>query len=347
MRRFLLVLLLLLTALFVFSPDINQWQKNSLKNSAIVYDHKHKPIYWQGPPYRDYQTLNNIPHIIVEAVRTTEDHRFFFHDGIDWISLGRAIRHLIKTGRKDIGASTITMQLARNAFLSPQKTYWRKIKELFIAVKIEAMLTKSQIMELYLNRIYLGEGSYGVSAAAWRYYGKELSELTLAESAMIAGLPQAPSRNNPIKNPLAALKRRNFVLRKLLQHKIIDQIGYNDAISKPITSDLRAWPKQKIFASMIVRSSQKISTSIDRKLQEKFAPRQYLENCEKFHGENSLVFYSNVIALLDIRSKGVLAIIKNPGIAPAPCICAISTNKKFDLNSNIFDNVPHLALGST
>lgn len=243
MKKIIATILIGIITFISLTPDINAWLQNPFKNSQIVFSADGKPLHWQGPPYRAYVRFSEIPNILVEAVRTTEDHRFFFHEGIDWIAMSRAIKHLIKTGRKDIGASTITMQLARNAFLSSEKTYSRKIKELIFAIKIDAILSKHKIMELYLNRIYLGQGAYGVRASAWRYYGKKLSELTLPEIAMIAGLPQAPSKKNPITNRTQAIKRRNFVLKKLYKHKVISQTEYMHARQSKSTAKLYNWPK--------------------------------------------------------------------------------------------------------
>ena len=253
MKKLVYFILLLCLGFYALTPDISQWLKQPFTSSSIIYSADHKPLYWQGPPYRKYVKFEQIPTIMIEAIRTTEDHRFFFHDGIDWIALVRAIKHLVRTGRKDIGASTITMQLARNSFLSSEKNYSRKLKELIIAVKLDALLSKKQIMELYLNRIYLGQGSYGIAAAAWRYYGKSLDQLTLAETAMIAGLPQAPSKNNPIVRAKKAKLRRNFVLKKLLKHKVISQSEFITASNSNLTVKLHKWPKNPKYQNLIKR----------------------------------------------------------------------------------------------
>lgn len=258
MKKLIIFLLLVIFSIIYLTPDIGSWVKDPFQKSSIVFDSDGNPLHWQGPPYRNYVVLSEVPKTLIEAIRTTEDHRFFFHEGVDWIALTRAIKHLLATGRKDIGASTITMQLARNAFLSPEKTYSRKIKELIFAIKIDAVLSKNKILELYLNRIYLGKGAYGVATAAWRYYGRNMSQLSLAEQAMIAGLPQAPSKNNPIANRKSALKRRNFVLWKLYKHKIISQSSYNNAKKKPVTARIHKWPKNTKLAKMITKSNQKI-----------------------------------------------------------------------------------------
>ena len=166
-----------------------------------------------------------IPACIKQAFLAGEDARFYEHPGVDWQGISRAVFHLVRTGEKTVGGSTITQQLARNFFLSFEKTYVRKLKEIFLALKIERELSKQEILELYLNKIFLGHRAYGVGAAAQVYYGKQLHELSLAQCAMIAALPKAPSRINPISSPERALERRNYVLDRLRE---LDYIGVTD-----------------------------------------------------------------------------------------------------------------------
>jgi len=175
--------------------------------------------------------------MLVHAVLATEDQRFFDHPGVDVFGLARATVRMIQTGTKSQGGSTITMQVARNFFLNRKKTFLRKFNEIMLAIKIDRELSKEKILELYLNKIYLGNRAYGVGAAAKIYYGKTLKELSLAQLAMIAGLPQAPSTQNPIANPLAAKKRRDHVLERLLEEKYITEAQYQQAINEPITTN--------------------------------------------------------------------------------------------------------------
>jgi len=175
--------------------------------------------------------IDQIPKPLIQAILATEDTHFYSHHGVDFMALLRAARAVIHSGHKVQGASTITMQVARNFFLTPQKTYTRKIKEILLAIKIDSTLSKQQILELYLNKVYFGKGAYGVVAAAHVYYRKSLNQLTLPEMAMIAGLPQSPSRNNPFANPARALKRRNHVLKRMLNAGYINQKAYEDAIT--------------------------------------------------------------------------------------------------------------------
>ena len=168
-----------------------------------------------GEKRRTPKKLEEIPELMQQAFLSAEDNRFYEHGGVDYQGILRAVINLVRTGERGQGGSTITMQLARNFYLSKEKTYTRKINEIFLAFKIESELSKQQILELYLNKIYLGKRAYGVAAASQIYYGKGLEELSIAQIAMIAGLPKAPSRYNPIVNPERALSRRNYVLSRM------------------------------------------------------------------------------------------------------------------------------------
>ncbi|NPA71489.1 MAG: penicillin-binding protein 1A [Gammaproteobacteria bacterium] len=166
---------------------------------------------------------HEIPERMTQAIISSEDESFFEHGGVDYKGLGRAVFELITTGKKKSGGSTITMQVARNFFLSKEKTYLRKLNEIMLAYKIEGELSKQEILALYLNKIFLGYRSYGVAAAAKTYYSKPISELSLDEFAMIAGLPKAPSAYNPIANPSRAKLRRNYVLRRMHDQNYITE----------------------------------------------------------------------------------------------------------------------------
>ncbi len=179
---------------------------------------------------------NAIPKQLIHAFLASEDDHFFDHSGVDYRGLSRALYSLLTTGQKTQGGSTITMQVARNFFLSNEKTYLRKLNEIILAFQIEKLLSKEEILTLYLNKIYLGKRAYGIAAAAKIYYDRPLSELTLAEIAMIAGLPKAPSRFNPIVNPSRAKLRRNYVLRRMWEVGYIDQQEYLVATKTPITA---------------------------------------------------------------------------------------------------------------
>ncbi len=180
--------------------------------------------------YRD------IPEQMVQAILASEDDRFFEHPGVDYQGLLRAAYGVITTGKKTQGGSTITMQLARNFFLGREKTYLRKLNEIILSLQIEHKLTKQEILALYLNKIFLGNRAYGVSAAAKVYYGKDLSTLNLAQFAMIAGLPKAPSKFNPVVNPDRAKLRRDYVLRRMFELNKITEPDFLAAKAAPVTA---------------------------------------------------------------------------------------------------------------
>lgn len=191
-----------------------------------------------GEKIRNPLTLDAIPKKVIQGFLAAEDNRFYEHPGVDYQGLLRASVTLLKTGEKRQGGSTITMQVARNFFLSNEKTYLRKVREILLAIKIENELPKDKILEIYLNKIYLGNHAYGVSAAAEVYYGKTVDQLDLAEIAMIAGLPKAPSTFNPIVNPDRALVRRDYVLERMRSLNFIDQTNYESALAVPNTAEL-------------------------------------------------------------------------------------------------------------
>lgn len=178
--------------------------------------------------------IENVPDRLKHAVLSAEDADFYHHPGVDWHGIARAGWHVIVTGGdKGSGGSTITQQVARNFFLSPEKLYSRKLTEIFIALRIEHELSKDQILELYLNKMFLGHRSYGVAAAAEYYYGKTLDQLTVAECALIASTFQLPSAVNPINNPKRAIARRNWVLGEMLRHNYITKPVYQQSIAEP------------------------------------------------------------------------------------------------------------------
>ena len=189
-----------------------------------------------GEKRRTPKNLEEIPDLMEQAFLSAEDDRFFEHPGVDYQGILRAVVNLVMTGQRGQGGSTITMQLARNFYLSNEKTYLRKLNEILLALKIERELDKEKILELYLNKIYLGNRSYGVAAAAQIYYGLDLDELSLAQVAMIAGLPKAPSTYNPIVNPERAIIRRDYVLSRMLKLNYITAAQYEEHKNAPVTA---------------------------------------------------------------------------------------------------------------
>ena len=201
-----------------------------------VYTREGELLAEFGEKRRTPLRLDEVPEQLIQAFLAGEDDRYFEHPGVDWQGLTRAVLYLIRTGEKGPGGSTITMQVARNFFLTREKTYIRKLNEILLALKIERELTKEEILELYVNKIFLGHRAYGVGAAAQVYYGLPVTELDLAQLAMIAGLPKAPSRFNPVTNPQQAVARRAYVLRRMLELDYIDQAEHDKARDAPVTA---------------------------------------------------------------------------------------------------------------
>ncbi|MDD2759874.1 MAG: PBP1A family penicillin-binding protein [Methylomonas sp.] len=214
-------------------PDISQLDNVQYQTPLRIYSQDHLLIGQFGEKRRIPVSINEIPKQQINAFLAAEDERFYSHPGIDYRGLLRAANHLIATGKKKQGGSTITMQVARNFLLSKEKTFLRKLKEILLALQIEHRYTKDQILELYLNKIYMGQRAYGIAAAARAYYGKDLKELELHQQAMIAGLPKAPSIYNPIADTERSLERRNYVLRRMLELQLIDTTKYRQALRTP------------------------------------------------------------------------------------------------------------------
>lgn len=215
-------------------PSIDTIRNVQMQIPLRVYSSDKQLIAMFGEKRRIPVTLDQVPKPLIQAILATEDQRFFDHPGVDFMGLMRAAVEVLKTGTKSQGGSTITMQVARNFFLTRKKTYIRKLNEVLLALKIDRTLSKDKILELYLNKIYFGHRAYGVAAAAEVYFGKKLNELTLPEMAMLAGLPKAPSSLNPISNPAAAVERRNHVLERMLIQNYISKTTYETAIRAPL-----------------------------------------------------------------------------------------------------------------
>lgn len=263
-------------------PDINALNTVQLQVPLQIYTSDHKLIAAFGEKRRIPVPYDQIPKPLIQAVLATEDQRYFQHSGVDLPGLGRAAVALVLTGKKLQGGSTITMQVARSFYLSRHKTFGRKLREILLAMKIEHKLTKEKILELYLNKVFLGNRAYGVGAAAEIYYGKSLNELSIDEYAMIAGLPKAPSTLNPLANPEGALKRRNHVLDRMHEEHYIDTPTYTKAIAAPLNAsyhDLKTEVKapfvaelarsqlEQMYGESIYTDGFKATTTIDSRLQ--------------------------------------------------------------------------------
>ncbi|HEY5734064.1 MAG TPA: penicillin-binding protein 1A [Gammaproteobacteria bacterium] len=301
----LLIGLLLVTGIYSYYspqlPAIEVLRDVHFQVPLKIFSRDHELIAEFGEKRRSPVSYSAIPERLIEAFLAAEDDRFFEHPGVDYQGIIRAASQLIKTGKKTQGGSTITMQVARNFFLTNEKTYERKIKEILLALKIEQSLSKEDILELYLNKIYLGKRAYGVGAAAEVYYGTKLTNLDLAQIAMIAGLPKAPSRYNPIADPARALSRRNYVLDRMLQLGYIDQQTYELHSNAPLTAQVYAPVVQvdaphvaemvraqmvEYFGEDAYTDGYRVTTTLDIDGQKaaNLALRQALEDYDRRHG---------------------------------------------------------------
>lgn len=287
--------------LFSQLPSPAELKDTRLQVPLRVYTRDERLMGEFGRKRRIPLGIEEIPDILIKAVLAAEDKHFFKHPGVDWQGLTRAVLHLVRTGEKGPGGSTITMQVARNFFLTREKTYLRKTNEILLALRIEQEFTKEEILTLYLNKIFFGQRAYGVGAAARVYYGATLDQLTLPQVAMIAGLPKAPSHFNPIVDPTQASVRRNYVLGRMREIGFIGDEEYTDAIDAPITAKLhgrsveveapyvaemvRVW-MEEAFGPDVYTDGYHVYTTIDSRYQEHAnrALREALLAYDRRHG---------------------------------------------------------------
>jgi penicillin-binding protein 1A len=231
-------------------PSVESLRSIQLQIPLRVYSHDQKLIAEFGEMRRAPIAFADIPEDFIAALLSAEDDNFSQHHGVDFSSLLRAATQLLKTGQIQSGGSTITMQVAKNFFLTSERSFSRKITEILLALQIERELSKEEILELYVNKIYLGHRAYGIEAAAQVYYGKPIGELSLAQMAMIAGLPKAPSAFNPLVNPTRSKERRDWILGRMHRLGKIDQARYLAAIEEPIAASYHV-PKPELSAPYI------------------------------------------------------------------------------------------------
>ncbi|MBT4519705.1 MAG: peptidase, partial [Halieaceae bacterium] len=217
-------------------PDVETLRDVKLQTPMRVYTREGDLIGQFGEQKRNPLSFDEIPETFVNALLAAEDDNFFHHRGIDIAGLLRAVSELVLTGQKGSGGSTLTMQVARNYFLTLERTFIRKFKEILLAIEIERALNKQEIFELYFNRIFLGHRAYGFEAASRVYYGKGINELDLAQWAMLAGIPKAPSRNNPISGARAGESRRNWILNRMAHLGYITDAQSKAATNQPVTA---------------------------------------------------------------------------------------------------------------
>ncbi len=228
-------------------PEMSMLKKAPLLKPLQVFSSDQKLIAEYGGKLSVPVEYDQIPSDFIHAFLAAEDSSFFEHSGISFKGLGRAVSETITGSDVQTGGSTITMQVAKNYYLSPERTLKRKLTEIFLARKIEQNLTKEEILTLYVNKIFLGKNAYGIAAAGKIYYNKGLDELSLAQMAMISGLPKAPSKYNPVANPKRALERRNWILGRMLQLGYIQQNQYQAAIAEPLNLDMPNRSTRNVF----------------------------------------------------------------------------------------------------
>lgn len=282
-------------------PDMSSLKKAPLLKPLQVYTADNKLIAEYGGKLSIPVKYEEIPITFIHAFLAAEDSSFFEHNGISFKGLGRALTESVTGSDVQTGGSTITMQVAKNYYLSPERTLKRKLTEVFLARKIEQNLTKQEILSSYVNKIFLGKNAYGIAAAARIYYNKNINELTTAQMAMIAGLPKAPSKYNPVVNPERALERRNWILGRMLQLGYINQAQYQKAVAEPINlnmidrsvSNVFPYVGEMVRAELVehfgeqaIDSGYKVYTTIDSNRQRyaEEAVQEGLEAYDRRHG---------------------------------------------------------------
>jgi len=286
-------------------PDIKTLRDIQYQTPFSIYTKDNVFIAQYGEKKRKPIHIKQIPKRQIQAFLAAEDDRYYEHPGVDYKGLIRASLQLLLTGKKKQGGSTITMQVTRNFLLSSEKTYTRKLKEIILSLQIEDNYSKDEILELYLNKIYMGHRSYGIVAAAETYYGKSLDVLSLAQQAMIAGLPKAPSIYNPVTNPQRALLRRNYVLKRMASLGYTSQALVDNALKESVSAKIHTpltelsapymaeMIRQKIvkkYGKEAYTSGMKVYTTLDQSLQNTatLALRNTLHKYDKRHGYRAL-----------------------------------------------------------
>ncbi|WP_288132397.1 penicillin-binding protein 1A [Microbulbifer sp.] len=282
-------------------PSIERLRDIRLQTPLRIYSSDMQLIGEFGEKRRSPIDIEQTPEMFVKAILAAEDDGFYSHSGVSIKGLMRAVRQLVASGSIQSGGSTLTMQVARNFFLSREQRFIRKFNEILLSLQIEQELSKDEILELYINKIFLGNRAYGFQAAAHVYYGKDINELNLAQWAMMAGLPKAPSAYNPLANPTRALVRRNWILKRMLELGYIRQDEYKNSITAPVSAryhgrdlDLSApyvaemarKEAVDLFGDAAYTDGYQVVTTVDSKLQEaaRKALQKGLETYDSRHG---------------------------------------------------------------
>ena len=270
-------------------PDVDSLRDVQLQVPLRVYTRDGKLIAAIGEQRRIPVSYEQIPKRLIQAFLATEDDRFFRHHGVDWQGILRAAVANLKAGGIRQGASTITMQVARDMFLTPRRDMKRKMSEIYISLLMEAEFTKEEIFSLYVNKIFLGQRAYGVGAAAEVYFGKTLDQLTVAEMATLAGIPTAPSVVNPVANADAATTRRTHVLGRMLELGYITQAEYDAAKSSPMES--------RLHGASIEVDAQYVAEMVRSEMQAKYGDAVYTAGYKVFTSIDSRLEAAGTVAL--------------------------------------------------
>ncbi len=322
---------------------------------------------------RDPVPLDDIPDMLVAALLTTEDRHFYQHRGINFKGILRAIVQNLRKGRYAQGGSTLTQQLAKTLFLTPRKSILRKLREAVLALQLERRYTKDEILTLYLNQIYLGSGAYGVSSAARVYFDKEPTEMNLAQCALIAGLPKGPSRYSPLVNPDRAIKRRNVVLKQMVDTGAITRSDYESALAEPLVlhksernranahhfiNHIKQQLEASVGADRLYKGGLTVHTTLSTKLQNAAADavEHGLAQLDSRRASHQLLAPLPQAALLavDISTGGILAMIggrpgdkgdfnratmakRQPGSAFKPMVYGLAVEQEFNQHQTLLD----------
>jgi len=298
-------------------PQAEELRDVRLQVPLLVYSRDGRLMAQFGEKQRTPARFDDVPSVLVQAVLAAEDDRFFEHPGFDYQGYLRAgLNFLLSGGDRSQGGSTITIQVARTFFLNRDKTFVRKFKELILATRIEREFSKQEILELYLNTTFFGQNSYGVVAAAQKYFDKELSEISVSDAAIIGGIPQGPSILNPYNNATASAQRRSYVLRRMLELSFISESQYREALDTPVVSrrygpqlELAApYVAEMVRAELIRRlgpaayeAGLKVTTTIDSRLQRtaQQALRNGLVAYDERHGYRGAVAQLNLATFME------------------------------------------------
>ena len=352
-------------------PEIRQLDHMIPPSTTNIYDRKDQLLDEWFIEKREQLTYDEIPHLLIQAILTTEDRLFYKHNGVCIRGIFRAIIKDILAGKYIEGASTITQQLAKTLFLTNEKRITRKIKEAILAFQLERRYTKNEILTRYLNQVYFGSGAYGIKSAAKIYFGKKIRELTIAECALIAGLPKAPSWYSPLINIKKATKRRNIVLKQMFDTEIISHEEYHRAHDSPIylkknvqmqdrpvffLDTVRTTLEEKFDSEYVYQKGLSVQTTIDTDLQHvsEKAVEKHLKIIEKRNPSLTHDDLQAAVVVIQNNTGNILAMVggrkqeenyynralkarRQPGSAIKPLIYAYAIKNGYSQNSLILD----------